>query len=295
MNISWLTSYSVVNCVNEYRINLFNPRPKIKINRSVKLIDSDDDGEVCFDSECQRVALRRARVAVVDLALCNDFDYFGTITFDSKKVGNDLNFPQLMKDRIADLFDNYKQTSAFDFKYILVPEYGAKKGRLHFHFIVSGLNKEDLFINEKSHLDWHLTSDRFGFTQITKIKGTRLDRVRVAKYCAKYLSKDSIKICNHRYFASKGLKRPERSVIEHDDEALLVSEWLEAQGFSAYCDLLYAKCYSLPAHVFEDLQLYLRSCRKSRRPYLITLPDSVVSPWDWNFNVSQMHIREFVS
>ena len=295
MNISYDTSYSVVNCVNEYRINLFNSRPKIKVNRSVKLIDTDEDGKVCFDSECQRVALRRARVAVVDLALCNDFDYFGTITFDDRKVGSDINYPQLMKDRIADLFDNYKQTSAFDFKYILVPEYGAKKGRLHFHFIVSGLNKEDLFLNEKRHLDWHLTSDRFGFTQITKIKGTRLDRVRVAKYCAKYLSKDSIKICNHRYFASKGLNRPERSVVNHDDEALLISEWLESQGFSAYCDLAYAKCYSLPTRVYEDLCSYLRDIRRAKRPRLIPMSDSVVSPWDWNYKPAQIHIKELVS
>lgn len=289
------TCYSVVNCKNEYRINLFNKCPKIKVNRSVKILDVDNDGSIIFNDECQRVALRRARVAVVDLALCNDFDYFGTITLSDVKVGDLIDYPQLMKDKITKMFDNYKQTVAPNFRYILVPEYGSKTQRLHFHFIVGGLNSDDLFINKNRHLDWRVTSERFGWTQITKIKGSRLDRVRVAKYCAKYLSKDSLKICNHRYFASRSLKRPVRSVIENDDEAFLVSEWLEAQGFSPYCDVEYAKCFSLPARIYEDLMQYLESVRRSKLPYLIPMPDDVISPWDWNFNLTQLSIKEFVS
>ncbi|MBE5739788.1 MAG: hypothetical protein E7349_02905 [Clostridiales bacterium] len=294
------TCYSVVDCRKEYRINFFNKRyynntPEIKVNRSVKMIDADEDGNVVFNSESQRIALRRAKRNVVDLSLCNDFDYFGTITLGDEKVGDLINYPQRMKDKITKAFNHYKERRASEFQYILVPEYGSKTHRLHFHFIVRCLNKDDLFINKNGKLDWRLSSDRFGFTQITEIKNTKSDRVRVAKYCAKYVSKDSLKICNHRYFASKDLKRPQRSVFDDDDEAMLVCEWLEAQGISSYCDMEYAKCFSIPAHVFCDLMEYLERVRRSKLPYLIPMPDNIISPWDWNFKLTQISYKELLA
>lgn len=295
MYFTFDTCYTVVNCVNEYRINLFNKRPKIKFNRGRKIIDITDDGEFIPNSECERVALRRAKLAVVDLGLCNNFDFFGTITLSDDKVGDLIQNPQFIKDWITKTFDNYRQQIAPEFRYILVPEYGKKTNRLHFHFVCKGIPKDDLFINAKHHLDWHLTTDRFGFTHITRIKASRLDKVRVAKYCAKYLSKDSLKICNHRYFASKDLKRPERSIIENDDEAMLISEWLEVNGFPPYCDMEYARCFSLPARVYEDLCAYLEELRKPKKAYLIDLPDSILSPWDFGFNPRQMNYREVIA
>lgn len=295
MNFTYDTCYSVVDCTHEYRINLFNKRPKIKINRSVGLLQSDDDGEVVFNSESERVALRRAKVAVVDLAMCNDFEYFGTITLDEKKVGDLLNYPQKMKDWITKVFDNYRNQVSPNFRYILIAEYGKCTKRLHFHYVCKGIRKDDLFYNSHRKLDWHLTSDRFGFTQITRIKGNTLDRVRVAKYCAKYLSKDSLKICKHRYFASKDLNRPERSIFECDDEAVFVSEWLEFHGFNAYANMEYALCYCIPKKVYEDLMKAVEEWKKPPKPYLIDLPDWVLSPWDFGFNPKQISYKELLA
>lgn len=304
MIIGFETCYSVVNCKHEYRINLFNKRPKIRVNtiacilnsdnkeENTRVINSDDNGEVIYNEECERVALRRAKRMLVDLVMCNDFDYFGTITLDEEKVGDLITYPQKMKDWITSVFSNYRECYAPDFRYILIAEYGKKTQRLHFHFICKGIRKEDLFYNSHRKLDWHLTSDRFGFTQIARIKGTNLDRVRVARYCAKYLSKDALKICKHRYFASKDLKRPERTVSEDDEKALLIVEWLETHCFTPYCDMEYAKCYSIPALVYNDLMKYLEDIRRSKLPYLIPLPDDVISPWDWNFNPKQLHYKE---
>ena len=150
-------------------------------------------------------ALRRARVKVVDYAMCNDFEYFGTITIDDEK--HDTARPDLVLKALQAVLHTY-QVSHPELKYLFTAEYGEKTKRLHFHLLASGIKT---FLNEYGYPDCHLFRDNFGFCNIQKIGDTPEDKLQSSLYCSKYISKQSIRI-GHRYFySSKGLKLPDRN------------------------------------------------------------------------------------
>lgn len=162
-----------ITCTNTY-VKPKNKTPKIKVNLF------DTDGVKIENPEHMERSLRRARVSVVDYALTNRFDYFGTITFNSK--WHDVSNPLACRDAILTAFNNYQKRNNCEFKYLLVAEYGEKTQRLHFHFLISGINKDELFINKHHKLDWSYTAERFGHTQITRIGKTTADHENVARY-----------------------------------------------------------------------------------------------------------------
>lgn len=274
----------MVDCKNDFRINVYNLRKrKKKIRCNAPPVFDEETGELIVNPKNQERALRRARVTLVDMALCNDFEFFGTITFSNEKHGEDIHNPYAMKDKVTKAFDNYKQRFAPDFQYIIVPEFGEKTHRLHFHFLAKGIPEKDLFINIHHHLDWRLTTEKFGHTQITRIGKTRKDKVNVAKYCSKYITKGNQKICNHRYFCSDGLKRPTKTISGDSCEALYISDWLEESGFPPYADSVYGKSYSVPYYLMQDLRFAIEERRKrlkNSKVRLIPLPDDFPTPFD---------------
>ena len=66
-----------ITCTNTY-VKPKTKAPKIKVNLF------DTDGVKVENPENMERSLRRARVSVVDYALTNRFDYFGTITINGK-------------------------------------------------------------------------------------------------------------------------------------------------------------------------------------------------------------------
>lgn len=272
-----------VTCTNTYKRS--KTVPKMKVN----LFDSD--GVLIEKEENVSRSLRRARVSVVDYALTNNFEFFGTITFNSK--WHDVTDVKSCLDSVINSFDNYRQRFNSAFRYILVPEFGERKGRLHFHFLVSGINKEDLFINKHKYLDWRYTSSRFGHTQITRIRGRKEDRENVARYCSKYITKGNIRISNHRYFCSKDLARPE--IVRNYDAlfTVFVSDWLQENCMYPYADNRMCKAFSIPMCVYYDLmeaiekEFYGHKFPEEEddtRPILIDITDRrgrfLKSPWE---------------
>ena len=290
---------SIIDCKTDVRINCysvreaFNPNKSnytskysllslgwhIHINRKLKFFKFDSEtGEKIVSEKSINDSLRRARLAVCSYGMCNEFEYFGTITINGE--WHDISNPIRIVEKITKTFDNYKQRKAENFSYILVAEYGEKTNRLHYHFMISGIPKDDLFINEYHYLDWKLTREKFGHTQISRIKNTRSDRSNVAKYCTKYITKGNVKIGNHRYLCSKGLNRPERSKIENTFLALSLCEWLEINGFTPYYHGKYGKSFSIPAPVYKDFLIYCERLREAIKPRFVMMPDWIVSPFD---------------
>ena len=195
----------ITNCKTNIRVCIMPKR--LGVCGGTKRKFDEETGEWLRSEKAQYVACLRAKRAVVDYALCNKFDYFGTITISDKRFEVKHYEEQVRAlDSLLNALDYYRQFISPDFRYVICPEYGEKKGRLHFHFIVSGISKEDLFINHNHHLDWKYIKERFGHVQIKKIKNTDNDRQRVAFYCSKYISKQGIQLRSHRYFASHDLK-----------------------------------------------------------------------------------------
>ena len=143
--------------------------------------------------------------------------------------------------------------------------------------VISGINKDELFINKHHKLDWSYTAERFGHTQITRIGKTTADRENVAKYCSKYITKGNIRISNHRYFCSKSLKKPKITREYNPALTVLVSDWLEDNLQEPYAHNRMCKAYSIPKRIYNDLVKYIEECKRkiAEKPWSF----EEIDPW----------------
>lgn len=239
----------------QIRISFLREHARKKGSTSLEK-EFDENGEWIRKEKALQDALRRAKRAIIDYALNNDFTHFGTITINSAWHNIDSAESQVVVlDKLLCALDHYRQNVSSDFRYLICPEYGEKKGRLHFHFLVKGIDKEDLFLNNHRHLDWLYMKERFGHVQITKIGDTVGDHQRTAFYCSKYITKDNLQLRSHRYFCSKDLKKSEKFCMDAYEYTVAFKDWLEMQDFQPYYkdDRKKILSYSLHPRVFWDM------------------------------------------
>lgn len=158
---------------------------------------------LCSNSlESERCSISRSISTIKELCLCNEFDYFFTLTFKSKKR---YNICWACK-KIIKSFKYYSdkaKTLNFVFKYLFVFEL-TKNGGVHVHGFGAGFY--DLYINKYGHISSRYF-DRLGFQNFTEVSKIN------PFYLIKYLSKKPIKEIKHRYFRSRNLKKAEISYI----------------------------------------------------------------------------------
>lgn len=151
-------------------------------------------------------SVRRSRVVIRDLVLCNDFDWFCTFTFDPKKHDR-YNFNHLKITMIRWLKSQILHHSP-NLKYLVVPELH-KDGAIHFHVLLKNFNGHTRLAKKKTKGNYevyNLTGFRGGFTTASPLDDNKL---AVAEYVSKYITKELIALFNkNRYFCSKDLKRP---------------------------------------------------------------------------------------
>lgn len=169
--------------------------------------------------------LVRAKSKVFEYAMCNDFDYFLTLTLDSTKYDrNNLN--QYIKD-LGQLIRNYRRKYQVNIQYILIPEQH-KNGAWHMHGLIKGIPGEHLSVNSNGYMDWKIYSDKFGYLSIQPVKS----KEAVAKYITKYIVKTldvggGVTEKNKKlYYASRGL-----DVSQKVREGTLTSRQLEKIPF----------------------------------------------------------------
>lgn len=156
-------------------------------------------------------SLRRTKKTVFELCFTNLFDLFITFTFKADR--HEINkSKQKLKDWIK---NETKQKGKFE--YLVIPEYH-KDGALHFHALLAGYKGKikksinpktgkPLFRNGKQR--YSVVSYQSGFTDAVKIGDTPEDSEKLARYIAKYITKDMPNMFGkNRYWASHGLKRP---------------------------------------------------------------------------------------
>ena len=162
-------------------------------------------------------ALSRARRVVLELALCNSWDWFCTFTISKSKYDrSDLmtwrkSFTQWIRDQ---------RKKGLDISYLLVPEQH-KDGSWHMHgffcgvsdFLVSfaderkrGLKVPDKLVKGNFY-DWPDYREKFGFCSFGAIR----DPVAAGFYVVKYLTKDlhasAVPLGLSLYYCSQGLNR----------------------------------------------------------------------------------------
>lgn len=197
--------------------------------------------------------IRRTKNRIKELVLCNDWEYFITLTLDPKKYDR-YDLAKFNKDLTQYIRDLRKKYSA-NIKYMLIPEQH-HDGAWHMHGFLMGLPKEELepFSREQflpyyilNKLDageeiynWVGYQNKFGNCDIEPIR----DKERASSYVTKYVTKDlenSIEELNAKmYYCSRGLKRAEEikrgsttelykpTYIKQDDngEFLYSEQWL---------------------------------------------------------------------
>ena len=194
------------------------------------------------DAEPRADSLKRAKDAVFDLMLCNDFEYFftGTINPDWLDSKNPKELLQPVQQWLKDMVKRY------DLHYIMIAEYH-KKGGVHFHGCFKSereLRMEDsgtkIYYGYKKPVRndraeflgltggktvYNLKSWSFGWSTAIKLTG---DRLRIARYVTKYITKDVKKIFGKFYWHSQNLKKP---VITVQDIKYNDLETVEYNGF----------------------------------------------------------------
>lgn len=168
--------------------------------------------------------IRRAKSKVFELALCNSFDFFCTLTFSPEKVDDRHDLERCMKS-FAKWLNNYNyRREGAAVRYLLIPE-PHQDGAWHFHGLVSGIPEADLRefqLDEclphhirkelsKGHqvFQWIPYDKKYGFCTLSPVRSVDA----VSKYITKYVTKElgnSIKELNaHLYYRSQGLKEKE--------------------------------------------------------------------------------------
>lgn len=162
--------------------------------------------------------IKRACDKIYDIVAMNEWDYFFTGTLGDTSF-NPRESQEVLKP-VQKWLNN--QSVRKGLKYVLVPEFQPKSGKIHFHGfisgnirvkdsgtrIVKGYNKPvSLDMCKKLGIDteglqvvYNLPDWKYGFTTAVKAyNGAQA----CARYIMKYITKDSKKIFGHYYWASK--------------------------------------------------------------------------------------------
>ena len=192
-------------------------------------------------------ARRRAAARVRDIALCNEFAYFVTLTLDAKQIERYDIRPVLARMRVW--LDNRVRRRGL--KYVLVPEHH-KDGAIHFHGFFSACGAEMVdsgtlsILGEKkprrprsaaqraewcaqgAHVVYNVADWALGFSTAIPVYG---EYSAAVSYCCKYVGKEGAKIGGRWYYSGGALDGP---LVDYADMDL---RELEAVG---------GKCFDLP-------------------------------------------------
>lgn len=165
-------------------------------------IDNKNDYIEQFGSNSLTSSLSRSRRNIRELALCNNFEYFATITIASPESRFHLDeCEELLRKKFKAIKRKNK-----DFKYLFIAE-KHEKGGYHFHGLIGGYN--NFYINNNGFLS-SFDFDDLGFQSFSKIK----NYTRCCNYILKYITKDCCRNTKGTiYISSRGLKKADRYEI----------------------------------------------------------------------------------
>lgn len=155
-------------------------------------------------------ALYRARSMVREYALCNDWPYFCTFTFDRLKIDRyDL---RTVLNTLMQWLANLRKRKYPGLRYLLVPEFH-KDGAIHLHGFFDGVPLSPLpswaprDLLEGGYLEWTDFRLRFGWNAFGLIRSAVGVGFYVSKYITKNLANHAVPVGVHLYYHSHGLQR----------------------------------------------------------------------------------------
>ena len=174
----------------------------------IRLVDRDPD-DLPLDKFAQSYC--RARSKVLQYLLCNQWDYFITITVSPERFDR-WNLKSI-HEYLSQWIRDYRKKYGVPFRYVLVPEHH-KDGAWHFHGMIAGicpehvssfvpgLHPRDLVI--KGYKNFGKLADAVGYVSMSELKNP----VGAAFYVTKYITKEHAcsDFYDHLYYNSQGLK-----------------------------------------------------------------------------------------
>lgn len=153
-----------------------------------------------FESESSRCSLSRTKRRIKEICLCNEFEFFVTLTINSKNADR-FNLDEVQS-TLRNKFRTYKRYYSKDFKYIFITE-KHKDGAFHFHGMMKNIDENDIYINDFGYYSSHYF-DKLGFNSFSKI----VDYNKCCSYIMKYITKDCVRNSSGSiFFHSQGLKK----------------------------------------------------------------------------------------
>jgi len=166
-------------------------------------------GESTNAEHSEETSIARTKATIRDYSLANGFDFFVTLTFDTKKVDS-KNIDDVLRN--TQKFTRYLRGN--DMQYLIVPEYHKDKKKVHLHALikcngnVQALQLEPTqFTHSNGKPIFNVKAWRFGWSTAISIGRTELDVLKVSNYIVKYLTKETISLFNKkRYWSSQSLQ-----------------------------------------------------------------------------------------
>ena len=183
-------------------------------------------GFLVSEEEKNRISLSRTKRRIKEICLCNDFEYFVTMTVSSKiKEYNRFDLENCVDNCKKFMHKLKRKSNVFKFIFIIEEH---KEGGYHFHGMMKGLPINDIYKNKNGYLSSH-TLDGLGFNSFDKIE----DYNKFCNYITKYITKKCLKTENNQiYFCSRGLNKPSEEIMINLD---LKSIWGENIYENEYC------------------------------------------------------------
>lgn len=208
--------------------------------------------ETPFDEERKKldVNIVRARTKLLELVQCNSFEWFGTLTFNSKNV--DRYDYQKCKKEIQRFFHNYTMNNQNkDFSFICIPE-KHQDGAFHFHCLFKGINQNELELMTNKHflpykiLELINSGDKvynwkkydLGWCYFEKIKNLDSCSLYVTKYVSKSLI-STVGVGEALYLRSRRLLKPYiiaqgELINDNDIEYTFENEFISIANFKDF-------------------------------------------------------------
>ena len=196
-------------------------------------IDDDADGRKGKKNTAGNTAklensLARTKAKIFELAVCNDWEYFVTLTLNPEY--HDRKDLDTYKKKLSTWLKNYNRLHSTNIKYLLIPE-EHKNGCWHMHGLFMGLPESHLqpfTITEKipkkilkailqghTIYNWSAYAKAFGYLTLSKIINLESVSKYITKYITKHLLESRISLNNHLYYASHGLNRAQTILTGH--------------------------------------------------------------------------------
>ncbi|MBE6904713.1 MAG: hypothetical protein E7476_00325 [Ruminococcaceae bacterium] len=160
-----------------------------------------DTTPTAYDTKLDN-SISRTRSRIFELALCNPWEFFVTLTLDPLKYDR-FNLPAFRRD-LSQWIRNQRRLHGVDFRYLLIPEMH-EDGAWHMHGLVSGLRDDAFEFNAQGFLDYSPYREKFGYISLSRVRSHE----RVSRYVTKYISKDFAaragELGAHLFYASRGL------------------------------------------------------------------------------------------